>query len=132
MAIETTRDAEGLRQAVLELLERGFAQGRVARTLDDCDDDGRERISDSLPPLTLSPGYYKLAEYFLWLDRAKKCELIEGAFTVTEADGLLAVSDARGEFERNHPACGICGALQESPFATSCHKCGTDFVQRSA
>jgi hypothetical protein len=132
MSIDVTRDAEGLRQAITELLEQGFAQGRVARSLDDSDDDGRERIFGSLPPLTLSPGYYKRAEYLLWLEKCKKSGLASGDFSLAEADGLMAVAEARAEFERNHPPCGVCGALQDSPFAPSCHKCGTEFARRSA
>jgi len=132
MTTEVTRDEEGLRQAIIELLEQGFAHGRVARSLDDSDGDGRDRILGSLPPLTLSPGYYKRAEYLLWLEKCKKYALIDGPFTVMEADGLMAVADARAEFERNHPPCGICGVFQDSPFATSCHKCGTEFIKRSA
>jgi len=131
MAIDVTRDGEGLRQALSEMLERGFAQSRVARSLDDADDGG-ERMFGSLPPLTLSPGYYKRGEYLLWLEKCKSAGLAMGAFTMAEADGLLAVAEARSQFERNHPPCGICGALQETPFATSCCKCNTEFVRRAA
>jgi hypothetical protein len=132
MTTDVTRDAEGLRQAINELLEQGFAHGRVARSLDDSDDDGRERISGSLPPLTLSPGYYRRAEYLLWLEKCKKTGLASGDFSLSESDGLMAVAEARAEFERGHPPCGVCSALQDSPFATSCHKCGTEFIRRSA
>ncbi len=128
MSTDVTRDAAGLRQAIGELLEQGYAGARVTRSLDDSDDAGRDRIFSSLPPLTLSPGYYKGAEYLLWLEKAKATGLTQGAFSLAEADGLIAVADARREFERNHPPCGVCGALQESPFATGCHKCGTDFL----
>jgi hypothetical protein len=132
MAIDVTRDMEGLRQAISELLEQGFAQARVTRSLDDSDDDGRERIFGSLPALTLSPGYYKAAEYLFWLEKCKKTGLAEGAFTLPEAEGLMALGEARAEFERNHPPCGVCSALQDSPFATSCHKCSAEFTRRSA
>jgi hypothetical protein len=134
MSIDVTRDADGLRQALGEMLERGFAQSRVSRSLDDSDESGGERIFGSLPPLTLSPGYYKRAEYLLWLEKCKNGGLLEemGGLTMAEADGLLAVADARAEFERNHPPCGVCGALQESPFATSCCKCNTQFARRVA
>jgi len=126
------RDAEGLIQALNELLEQGFAQARVTRSIDDSDDAGRERIFGSLPPLTLSPGYYKQAGYLLWLEKCKSTGLATGEFTLAEADGLIAVAEARAQFERNHPPCGVCSALQDSPFATSCHKCGTDFMRRTA
>ncbi len=132
MKIDTAYDVEGLSQALSELLENGFAQARVTRSLDDSDDEGRDRISGSLPPLTLSPGYYKLAEYFLWLEKCKDNDLIKGAFTLAESEGLIAVAEARAQFERNHPPCGACGALQDSPFATGCHKCGAEFMRRSS
>lgn len=134
MAIDVTRDMDGLRQALGEMLERGFAQSRVSRSLDFADAAGGERIFESLPALTLSPGYYKQAEYLLWLEKCKNAGLTEamGGLTMSEADGLLAVADARAEFERNHPPCGMCGARQENPFATSCCKCNTEFVRRVA
>lgn len=131
MAIDVTRDGEGLRQALGEMLERGFAQSRIARSLDDASDGG-ERMFGSLPPLTLSPGYYKRAEYLLWLDKIRNAGITRDGYTLAEAEGLVAVVEARAEFERNHPPCGICGALQETPFATSCCKCGTEFARRAA
>jgi hypothetical protein len=132
MAIDVTRDGEGLRIALSEMLERGFAQSRITHSLDDADESGGERMFGSLPPLTLSPGYYRRAEYLLWLEKCKNAGLMTSGFTLAEADGLLAVAEARGQFERNHPPCGICGALQETPFATSCCKCGTEFARRAA
>jgi hypothetical protein len=116
--------------ALGEMLERGLAQSRVTRTLDDAGDEGAERIFGTLPPLSLASGYYKRAEYLLWLEKCKESGLAEGGFTVDEAEGLIAVAEARRSFERNHPPCGICGALQDSQFSTSCHKCGTEFVRR--
>jgi hypothetical protein len=88
----------------------------------------------SLPPLTLSPGYYKRAEYLLWLDKCKStgCSIRWAATRWPRRTGLLAVAEARGQFERKHPPCGVCGALQETPFATSCCKCNTEFVRRAA
>jgi hypothetical protein len=132
MITDVTRDAEGLRQAIGELLEQAYASARVTRSLDDSDDAGRDRIFGSLPQLTLSPGYYKCAEYLLWLEKCKNSGLVESAFSMAEGQGLMAVADARREFERNHPPCGVCGALQESPFSVSCCKCSTDFVRRNA
>jgi hypothetical protein len=134
MAIDVTRDMDGLRKALSEMLERGFAQSRMSRSLDDSDEGGRERMFGSLPPLTLSPGYYKRAEYLLWLEKCKDGGLLDqmGGLTMAEADGLLAVAEARNEFERNHPPCGVCGARQETPFATSCCKYNTEFVRRVA
>ena len=132
MPIDITRDAKGLLQALTELLEQGFARARVTRSLDDSTEDGADRIFQSLPPLTLSPGYYKRAEYLLMLEKMKAAGLLTAEFTLGESDGLIAVAEARTNFERNHPPCGICSAFQDSPFATSCNKCGTEFMRRSA
>ena len=132
MGIDVRYDAVGLSQALSELLEQGFAQARVTRSLDDSDDDGKDRICGSLPQLTLSPIYYKRAQYLLWLEKCKSTGLAQGDFTMDEADGLITVAEARSQFERNHPPCGVCSALQDSPFATSCHKCGAEFVRRNA
>jgi hypothetical protein len=132
MAIDVTRDSAGLRQAVRELLERGFAESRISASLDDADDDGQERMFGSLPPLTLSPGYYKRAEFLLWLEEQKKVGVTGGDWQLSEAEGLVAVAQARQEFERLHPACGTCGALQDGQFSTSCCRCGVEFMKRSA
>jgi hypothetical protein len=113
-------------------LERGFAAARTFRGRDDLDEEQGARMFGSLPALTLSPGFYRRADYLLWLERAKKAGLVEEEFSLAEAEGLMAVAEARAQFERNHPPCGACGALQDSPFAGSCHKCGTEFMKRSA
>lgn len=132
MEVDVTRDAAGLVKAVSELLERGYAASRISRSLDSSDESCGERMFGSLPQLTLSPGYYKRAEYLLWLEKCRKNGLSESALSLAEAEGLMAVAQARGEFERNHPPCGVCGALQETTFATSCCKCGIEFMKRSA
>jgi hypothetical protein len=132
MSIDVTRDQAGLRTAVREMLERSFAESRVRRSMFDAGDEGAERIYGSLPPLTLSPGYYRRAEFLLWLEKRKEQGLVAAPWLLAESDGLVAVAEARGEFERLHPSCGVCGALQESQFATSCCGCGTQFARRSA
>jgi hypothetical protein len=130
MAIDITRDGEGLRQALSELLEHSFASSRVARSLLDADEGSQERMFGSLPQLTLSPGYYKRAEFLLWLEKQKEIGVVAAPWAHSEAVGLMAVKEARSIFERNHPPCGICSALQDSPFALSCCACGTEFQLR--
>lgn len=130
--IDVTRDAEGLRQALSELLEESFARARVTRSLDDSSEECAERIYRSLPPLTLSPGYYKRAQYLLMLEKLKEAGLLSSGFTLSESEGLIALAEARSAFERNHPPCGVCSAFQDSQFETSCRKCGTQFMKRSA
>ena len=132
MTIDVARDSVGLRKAIGELLERSFAESRSLRSLEFADEECGDRMFGSLPQLTLSPGYYKQAEFLLWLEQHKEVGVIGGGYTLSEADGLAAVAQARNEFNRNHPPCGMCGALQDSPFSTSCAKCGTEFLRRSA
>lgn len=132
MAIDITRDAEGLRIALSELLEESFARARVMRSLESSDDDSSDRIHRSLPPLTLSPGYYKRAQYLLLLEKLKETGLIASGYTLSESEGLIALAEARAAFERSHPPCGLCSAYQDSQFETSCYKCGTQFLKRSA
>ena len=132
MAIDITRDAEGLRMALSELLEESFARARVTRSLDSSDEGSTDRIYRSLPPLTLSPGYYRRAQYLLLLEKLKESGLIGVAFSLSESEGLIALAEARAAFERNHPPCGVCSAYQDSPFETSCYKCGTQFMKRIA
>ncbi len=132
MAIDSTRDAEGLRMALVELLELSFVHSRSCRSIDSATEECGERIFGSLPPLTLSPGYYKRAEFLLWLEAQKKLGTVSAPWALSEAQGLEAAAAARSEFERLHPPCGVCSALQDSPFATSCRACGTEFLKRTA
>lgn len=130
MVIDVTRDREGLEQAILGLLEEGFAFSRVRSSLCDAAEDTFDRLMNSIPPRTLSPGYYKLGEYLLWLESILRASVSPKDFASFEAEGLVLISRARRTFESNHPACGACGAHQDSAFATQCHNCGVEFGKK--
>jgi hypothetical protein len=127
MTIETTRDVEGLKQALRELLEEAFSLSRVEKSMEGANEAAQQRMLASLPPRTLSPGYYKAAEYLLWLEQHLEVGAPAGTMVAWEADGLCVVARARDEFEREHPACGACGALQDSRWMAKCCACGAEF-----
>ena len=124
MAFDLARDGEGVKLALLDLFEESLAWTRLQSSLEAVDDDGRERLTRSLPHRAQSPGYYKLGEYLLWLhqrvsilglpiereiDRERRGLHSGIRIAAFEADGLCLLSQARAEFERRHPTCGRCG-----------------------
>lgn len=130
MPIDVTRDSVGLKQALGELLEESYAFSRVRRTLDRSSDESRERQIARLPGRSLSPGYYKLAEYIFWLEERIKAGIRFDRLDAFEMEGLTMLLRARGDFEYNHPTCA-CGAHQDSRFELQCHACGIEFQKRS-
>ena len=130
MTFDAARDSAGLKQAIAELLEEGFAYSRIAPLLDSADDANRERMLRSLPPRNLTEGYYKLGEYLLWLEQHVRIGVPLNQAAAYEANGLCLLSAARHEFEHKHPPCGACGAMQDSQYATACYKCGQEFRRR--
>lgn len=113
--IVVSRDAQGLKAAMLELLEMSLSPAQ------------RE---EDIPETKLSPGYFARVEYLVRLEGMMKAgatfELL-----ADEVEGLQALQSARGEFEREHPSCSGCGTPQYSAFAQRCHACGAQF-KRSA
>ena len=129
MAIDVTRDVEGMVQALGELLEEEFAFQRVRRVLDQAADDDRDHAMRSLPARALSPGYYRWAAYLLWLETRLDAGIRFDRLDVAEMDGLVALKRARNEWNSKHPACA-CGARQEGRFSQRCHECGIEFRRR--
>jgi hypothetical protein len=126
MSIDPARDTQGMQAALRELLEESLEFARVKDSMETAAEATRESMLGSLPPRTLAAGYYTAAEHLFWLEARLKV----GAALVlsfAEADGLVLLSRARGEFEHNHPPCYKCGKLQAGLFATSCPACGADF-----
>ena len=131
MTIDVARDMDGLQQALSEVIEEDFAFSRVRRVFDLSGDDDRDRLLRSLPPRTLSPGYYKYASYIVWLDERIKAGMQFRRLADCEMEGLVALTRARGKFDYDHPSCA-CGAHQENRFCTKCHSCGIEFRKRDA
>jgi len=81
----------------------------------------------SLPERKLSPGFYRLGEYLLWLEQNIRATVPFESMAAFEAQGLCVLSRARNDFESNHPPCGRCGELQDGRFALMCWSCGLEF-----
>lgn len=127
---DVTRDQDGLAIALGELLEESFARSRVGGQYADA--YTRDRIAASLPQRTLSPGYYRMAEHFFWLERRVKAHALAASNLVTqffafEMEGLVLADAAHDEFSSKHPKCSGCGAHQDSRFASECHACRASF-----
>jgi hypothetical protein len=127
--LDTTRDFEGVAMAMDELLEEEFVRGRVAPSLSHCDEDTERRIADTLPPRTLSPGYYKLAQYCFWLRDRLTAGTVSRRCLAFEAEGIAVAERVKSEFLVRHPKCSACGALQDSRFSQSCHACHAKFTK---
>lgn len=131
--VDIARDVKGLKLAILDLLEEGFSLSRVTKSLAGATEDVRERaVSATVNARKMTPGYYKLGEYLLWLDQHVRAgvPLTTETLSAFEADGLCAMEAARAEFEHAHPACGSCGTRQDNRFAFQCHECGAEFKTR--
>lgn len=125
MTWDPGRDREGLEQALLELMEEGLAFRRLEQKLDSADDSTRERLARMMPDRELSPGYYMLGDYLIWLDQRvekMKAGLVDAA--AFEVDGLCILAQAREKHDREHPFCPHCGERQDNRFWQRCFDCG--------
>lgn len=131
-SIQTARDAEGLKIALRELFEEAFCREAIGSMMQKADLDTRTRAEEDLPERSLSPGYYRRAEYLLDLASAIESGATYSADVLTRDDvhGLQALRRAKHEFECDHPACS-CGIRQHNRFVTECRSCHAKFVERS-
>src|ERR1017187_3632430 len=120
-------NGDALQQALLDLFEESFTWLREKPPGKKADAAELARIESTLAPRLLSPGYYKLAQYLLWLEARMKAGVSIKEMTAGEADGLCAVVQARNEWERGHPPCSKCGDRQDTRFALMCWSCGQEF-----
>ena len=125
--MDVARDVKGLKLAILDLLEEGFAISRVTLSVEDV--EGKKALMlSAIPPRKLTPGYYKLGEYLLWLDQHARAGVpLGGTLAAFEADGMCAMDAARAEFEHEHPTCGCCGVRQDNRFVPQCRECSVEF-----
>ena len=125
--IEVAQDVEGVREAVLQLLEESFfQQSAICALLDRTDDEDAARILAKGPQRDLSPGYYKWAGYLLVIEEMRDCgHRVEGLQAI-ELNGLIQVRRARHEFNVAHPTCS-CGNRLESRWVEGCDGCGAKF-----
>jgi hypothetical protein len=130
--ILVSHDYERLRLAARELFDEQFHEQENERARE------AERIAGNAPAAkarrhakgerTLSPGYYDRVGYLLDLDA-----IVSGGFQLSldqvdasEVQGLMAVREARAEWQAQHPSCGRCGRRNER-FAMKCRDCGVEF-----
>jgi hypothetical protein len=115
--IDVARDIPGLRIAFLEVMEEAAAEPRRQKTLALAQQaSNRARLVESLSPArTLSQGYYSRAEYLFWLRQVLDlgAEIPASELRADELSGLMALEQARGEFERTHVGCPACGAANK-------------------
>lgn len=130
--IDVVRDTEGVRQALEEIFEHDLVRSRIERDAEGANAATRERMLARLPQRTLSPGYYRYAEHLLRLDAERRAGIgfTPGSLAGYEADGLVSLDRARGDFERKHPACSACGVRQPNRFSVQCCGCGVEFRKR--
>jgi len=126
--INVANDGEGVKQAVLELFEESLREPDLKRSLERLKPamDEFETVVKFAGDRRLSPGYYTRAFYLIWL-RGRLEVGVTFDLYADEADGLLALAAARGEFETNHPACCYCGARQLYKTARRCRACSKEF-----
>jgi len=133
MASDVTDNGEALAQAIGEQLEEQFAFGRMRKTLEMSEGADRDHALASLPERTLSPGYYRWAEYLLWLEERLEIFTIPqwASLAFCEMSGLVLLRRERQAWEARHPACP-CGSRMESRFVPVCPQCGLDFRKRAS
>lgn len=127
MTFDPGRDAEGLRKALLHLMEESYTLGRVQPMLDKADEATREKLLQQVPKRNLGEGYYVLGDYLIWLSLCMERSGLLKDPTAVELNGLTILAAARAEFEREHPPCWQCGERQDNRFASCCHECGAKF-----
>ncbi len=130
--IDVVRDSEGVRRALEEIFEEDFARSRIDRQLADSGAAAatRARLEATVPPRTLSPGYYEFALHLLRLDQEREAGIVFSALAAFEAGGLVELGRARAAFRQKHPPCSACGAHQASRFGSSCDACGAEFRRK--
>lgn len=130
--IDVARDAIGVRIALEEIFEEDFRRARIAQNVEQSTAETRARIEASLPPRTLSPGYYTFAQHLLRLDDERRAGISfrSSELAAFEVNGLLALESARNEYEYRHPACSACGSRQQTRFSAECQGCGAKFRQK--
>jgi hypothetical protein len=124
--IDVTQDAQGVSQAIGELLEEAFFQHLVGPSLARADEESSIHLLSSGPVRGLSPAYYKWGSYLLSLEEVRDCGVEIHNLLAFEVAGLVQVRRARAAFDSRHPLCG-CGQRLESRYVPECDGCGVTF-----
>ena len=125
MNIAVENDRDGIRMAAFELMEETLSCEDLARVerIAAQSEDPAAVMAAAAPKRQFSPGYYLWVEYLLGLESEMQMGVTIAA-TLAGADvvGLLAVREARQEFERKHPRCR-CGRALKNEWDKMCPEC---------
>jgi len=126
--IAVAEDAQGLRQAYLEMLEESLDAPERERNERFAEmAANREALLRELPnKRTLSPGYYRWIGYIQEsIEMPLECgvTILESELDADELVGLAALRSARSEFRRLHPPCAGCGRSLPSADDRKCPEC---------
>jgi hypothetical protein len=123
--LNVEKDSDGIRMATLELMEETLDRDeftRVERIAMQAEDPAAV-LAAAAPKRKFSPGYYLWVGYLLGLEAEMQAGVaVAAALAGADVIGLLAVRDARIEFERAHPRCG-CGRLLRNAWDKQCPAC---------
>jgi len=128
--IDVVRDTEGIRLACIEIFEQEFQTGMIQRSLEGANEQTRERLMRSVPPLTISPGYERAARHLMGLDSQREAGLPMTGLANWEGNGLVALFEARLAHHAKHPECSRCKVRLVSRFVPECPNCGAKFTRK--
>jgi len=126
--IAVERDSDGIRMAALELMEETLGRDeftRVERIAMQAEDPAAV-LAAAAPKRQFSPGYYLWVEYLIGLEAEMQAGMaVAAALASADVTGLMAVREARMQFERAHPRCG-CGRLLKNEWDKQCPACALE------
>ena len=129
-SIDVVRDAKGIRLAAIEVLEESFERGRIEHAMAGANEDTRGRLLASVSRPSSAAGYLRWCDHLWALEAQGKAGISLAGITAFEAAGLVAIAEARREWEFKHPECSRCKARQSTRFGTQCEACKAKFAGR--
>ncbi|HZU30893.1 MAG TPA: hypothetical protein VFB79_07240 [Candidatus Angelobacter sp.] len=118
--IIVSQDTEGLAKAAKELFIQSLSNERVEQMLREVPLGDDAQLAKIYPKHEMSPGYYDYVLYLMWLKQNISAGVEFEDLTAAEADGLVAITRARYEFEKEYPACSDCGVRNDRGSAHLC------------
>lgn len=121
--IAVERDAEGIRLAALEMLTDSLyveERQRALRIADQSADPQAVRAA-AAPKREFACGYYGWVTYLFRLEAQIQVG-IQARFTAADLIGLMALREARMQFESEHPRCR-CGRRKKNAWNPTCGSC---------
>jgi hypothetical protein len=121
--IAVERDKEGIRLAALEMLNESLHVEERKRTLRAAEQsaDPQQVLAAAAAKREFACGYYAWVAYLFGLETEMQAA-IPGTVTAADAVGLLALREARMQFESEHPPCR-CGRRKNNAWDETCGNC---------